>query len=172
MIDVRQRLELLSGDLGTYFSLPLLEKTGVAAISRLPVSLRILDYGAGSSRDWAAKGTRLLGVRAVIARGFERIHRSNLIGHGRFPLPAPRRGERTNARARRDGAIRSRAGCAGTPAPAGNLAHRASRRPARVGAPRAPDRHTDRTACAQTATRPGLGVSREELRNVSDQADV
>jgi aconitate hydratase len=43
------------------------------------------DYGAGSSRDWAAKGTRLLGVRAVIARGFERIHRSNLIGMGVLP---------------------------------------------------------------------------------------
>jgi aconitate hydratase len=44
-----------------------------------------LDYGSGSSRDWAAKGTRLLGVRAVIARGFERIHRSNLIGMGVLP---------------------------------------------------------------------------------------
>jgi len=43
------------------------------------------DYGSGSSRDWAAKGTRLLGVRAVIARGFERIHRSNLIGMGVLP---------------------------------------------------------------------------------------
>jgi aconitate hydratase len=43
------------------------------------------DYGAGSSRDWAAKGTRLLGVRAVIASGFERIHRSNLIGLGVLP---------------------------------------------------------------------------------------
>jgi len=47
------------------------------------------DYGAGSSRDWAAKGTRLLGVRAVIARGFERIHRSNLIGMGVFPCQLP-----------------------------------------------------------------------------------
>ncbi len=47
------------------------------------------DYGAGSSRDWAAKGTRLLGVRAVIAGGFERIHRSNLIGMGVFPCQLP-----------------------------------------------------------------------------------
>jgi aconitate hydratase len=47
------------------------------------------DYGAGSSRDWAAKGTRLLGVRAVIACGFERIHRSNLIGMGVFPCQLP-----------------------------------------------------------------------------------
>ncbi|MGH2980484.1 MAG: aconitate hydratase [Solirubrobacterales bacterium] len=44
------------------------------------------EYGAGSSRDWAAKGTNLLGVRAVIARSFERIHRSNLIGMGVLPL--------------------------------------------------------------------------------------
>ncbi len=47
------------------------------------------DYGAGSSRDWAAKGARLLGVRAVIARSFERIHRSNLIGMGVLPCQLP-----------------------------------------------------------------------------------
>jgi len=44
------------------------------------------EYGNGSSRDWAAKGTRLLGVRAVIAQSFERIHRSNLVGMGVLPL--------------------------------------------------------------------------------------
>ena len=44
------------------------------------------EYGAGSSRDWAAKGTKLLGVKAVIAESFERIHRSNLIGMGILPL--------------------------------------------------------------------------------------
>jgi aconitate hydratase len=44
------------------------------------------EYGTGSSRDWAAKGTRLLGVRAVIARSYERIHRSNLVGMGVLPL--------------------------------------------------------------------------------------
>ncbi len=44
------------------------------------------EYGNGSSRDWAAKGTRLLGVRAVIAESFERIHRSNLVGMGVLPL--------------------------------------------------------------------------------------
>ncbi|PRX45117.1 aconitate hydratase [Prauserella shujinwangii] len=47
------------------------------------------EYGSGSSRDWAAKGTRLLGVRAVIAESFERIHRSNLIGMGVVPLQFP-----------------------------------------------------------------------------------
>jgi aconitate hydratase len=44
------------------------------------------EYGTGSSRDWAAKGTILLGVRAVIAESFERIHRSNLVGMGVLPL--------------------------------------------------------------------------------------
>ncbi|MDP9227585.1 MAG: aconitate hydratase [Actinomycetota bacterium] len=56
------------------------------------VSLVVLagkEYGSGSSRDWAAKGTALLGVRAVLAEGFERIHRSNLIGMGVLPLQFP-----------------------------------------------------------------------------------
>ena len=47
------------------------------------------EYGTGSSRDWAAKGTFLLGVRAVIAESFERIHRSNLVGMGVLPLQFP-----------------------------------------------------------------------------------
>ena len=44
------------------------------------------EYGTGSSRDWAAKGTRLLGVKVVVAASFERIHRSNLVGMGVLPL--------------------------------------------------------------------------------------
>ncbi|MGV2787231.1 aconitate hydratase, partial [Clostridium perfringens] len=44
------------------------------------------EYGTGSSRDWAAKGTYLLGVKAVLAESFERIHRSNLVGMGVLPL--------------------------------------------------------------------------------------
>jgi aconitate hydratase len=44
------------------------------------------EYGSGSSRDWAAKGTSLLGVKAVIAESYERIHRSNLVGMGVLPL--------------------------------------------------------------------------------------
>jgi aconitate hydratase len=44
------------------------------------------EYGTGSSRDWAAKGTQLLGVKAVIVRSFERIHRANLVGMGVLPL--------------------------------------------------------------------------------------
>src|SRR3712207_7066683 len=43
------------------------------------------EYGTGSSRDWAAKGTKLLGVKAAIAQSFERIHRSNLVGMGVLP---------------------------------------------------------------------------------------
>ena len=46
-------------------------------------------YGTGSSRDWAAKGQRLLGIRAVLAASFERIHRSNLVGMGIVPLRLP-----------------------------------------------------------------------------------
>ena len=52
------------------------------------------EYGTGSSRDWAAKGTRLLGVKAVIAESFERIHRSNLVGMGVLPLLFPDGGTR------------------------------------------------------------------------------
>lgn len=51
------------------------------------------EYGTGSSRDWAAKGTRLLGVRAVIAESFERIHRSNLVGMGVLPLVFNKEGD-------------------------------------------------------------------------------
>jgi aconitate hydratase len=47
------------------------------------------EYGTGSSRDWAAKGTMLLGVKAVIVESFERIHRSNLVGMGVLPLQFP-----------------------------------------------------------------------------------
>jgi aconitate hydratase len=63
-----------------------------AAYQEAGVPLVILagkEYGSGSSRDWAAKGTRLLGVRAVIAESYERIHRSNLIGMGVIPLQFP-----------------------------------------------------------------------------------
>src|SRR5258706_3851775 len=47
------------------------------------------EYGSGSSRDWAAKGTTLLGVRAVLAASYERIHRSNLVRMWGLPLPVP-----------------------------------------------------------------------------------
>ena len=50
------------------------------------VVLALSEYGSGSSRDWAAKGPSLIGVKAVIAKSFERIHRSNLVGMGIIPL--------------------------------------------------------------------------------------
>src|SRR4030095_12843991 len=60
------------------------------AVAGIPlVILAGKEYGSGSSRDWAAKGTALLGVRAVIAESYERIHRSNLIGMGVLPLQFP-----------------------------------------------------------------------------------
>ena len=54
------------------------------------------EYGTGSSRDWAAKGTKLLGVKVVIAESFERIHRSNLIGMGILPLQFMKNINRSN----------------------------------------------------------------------------
>jgi aconitate hydratase len=56
------------------------------AEGRATVILAGEEYGTGSSRDWAAKGTQLLGIKAVVARSFERIHRSNLVGMGVLPL--------------------------------------------------------------------------------------
>jgi aconitate hydratase len=53
------------------------------------------EYGTGSSRDWAAKGTKLLGVRAVICESFERIHRSNLVGMGVLPCSSSRKAGRS-----------------------------------------------------------------------------
>jgi len=74
-----------SGDLMTVFDAATrYAETGVPVVV---VAGR--EYGTGSSRDWAAKGTRLLGIRAVIAEGFERIHRSNLVGMGVIPLQLP-----------------------------------------------------------------------------------
>ena len=64
------------------------------------------EYGTGSSRDWAAKGTALLGVRAVIAASYERIHRSNLIGMGVLPLQFPEGEGVEGARADRRGDVR------------------------------------------------------------------
>jgi aconitate hydratase len=92
--NVRLRNQLLPGSEGgvtTFF--PTGERTTVydAAMRYLAegtplVVLAGKEYGSGSSRDWAAKGTALLGVRAVLAESFERIHRSNLVGMGILPL--------------------------------------------------------------------------------------
>ncbi len=66
------------------------------------------EYGSGSSRDWAAKGTQLLGVRAVIAQSFERIHRSNLVGMGVLPLQFADGESAAVARPHRRGDVRDR----------------------------------------------------------------
>ncbi|NUN04251.1 MAG: aconitate hydratase AcnA [Bdellovibrio sp.] len=71
-----------SGDVMPIFDAAVLYQAGKIPL----VVIAGKEYGTGSSRDWAAKGTRLLGVKAVIAESFERIHRSNLIGMGVLPL--------------------------------------------------------------------------------------
>ena len=95
--NIRLRNELVPGTEGGWTThIPSGEKLSIydAAVryqeERTPlIILAGKEYGAGSSRDWAAKGTALLGVRAVIAESYERIHRSNLIGMGVLPLEFP-----------------------------------------------------------------------------------
>ena len=92
--NVRLRNQLAPGTEGgytTYF--PTAEQTSIFdaamryAADKVPlIVLAGHEYGTGSSRDWAAKGTNLLGIKAVIAQSFERIHRSNLVGFGVLPL--------------------------------------------------------------------------------------
>ena len=92
--NVRIRIHLAPGTEGGFTThLPTGEVTTIFEASRRYISedtdLVVIagsQYGTGSSRDWAAKGTLLLGVRAVIATSFERIHRSNLVGMGVLPL--------------------------------------------------------------------------------------
>ena len=101
------------------------------------------EYGTGSSRDWAAKGTMLLGVKAVIAESFERIHRSNLIGMGVLPLQFQAGENAQIARAHRQGELRD---------------HRAERRRREDGdrdrdARLAARRSGSRRACASTRRR-------------------
>jgi aconitate hydratase len=93
-VRLRNRLVEREGGLTRHF--PDGEETTIyeAAMSYAEEGLPLVvlagkEYGSGSSRDWAAKGTNLLGVRAVIAESFERIHRSNLIGMGVVPLQFP-----------------------------------------------------------------------------------
>ncbi|MBE6483723.1 MAG: aconitate hydratase AcnA [Actinomycetaceae bacterium] len=95
--NIRLRNQLLDGVEGGYTKNLLTGQTeaiydAAQAYRQAQIPLVVLggkEYGSGSSRDWAAKGTRLLGVRAVIAESFERIHRSNLIGMGVLPLQFP-----------------------------------------------------------------------------------
>jgi aconitate hydratase len=68
-------------------TMPIYDAAGAYRVAEVPLLvLAGREYGTGSSRDWAAKGTRLLGIKAVLAESFERIHRSNLVGMGVLPL--------------------------------------------------------------------------------------
>ncbi|MCY3877668.1 MAG: aconitate hydratase AcnA [Rhodobacteraceae bacterium] len=94
--NIRIRNELLEGIEGGYALSPDGERVSVfeaaMAYKSKQVPLVVFGgklYGTGSSRDWAAKGTNLLGIKAVIAESFERIHRSNLVGMGVLPLELP-----------------------------------------------------------------------------------
>jgi aconitate hydratase len=94
--NIRLRNQLVERSGGYTLHIPTGVETSIFEAARLyadeGVPLVVLagkEYGSGSSRDWAAKGTRLLGVRAVIAESYERIHRSNLIGMGVVPLQYP-----------------------------------------------------------------------------------
>ncbi|MEA3230764.1 MAG: aconitate hydratase, partial [Thermodesulfobacteriota bacterium] len=92
--NIRIKNQLVEGKEGSFTikfpenkEMSIYEAAGVYRSEGVPlVVLGGREYGTGSSRDWAAKGTQLLGVRAVIARSFERIHRSNLVGMGVLPL--------------------------------------------------------------------------------------
>lgn len=91
--NIRIRNEMLDGVEGGYTKGPDGEQTSIydAAMAYQDQGTPLVVfggelYGAGSSRDWAAKGTALLGVKAVIAESFERIHRSNLVGMGVIPF--------------------------------------------------------------------------------------
>ena len=91
--NIRIKNEMLDGVEGGYTKGPEGQETSIyeAAMEYQAAGTPLVvfggeQYGAGSSRDWAAKGTNLLGVKAVIAESFERIHRSNLVGMGVIPL--------------------------------------------------------------------------------------
>ena len=95
--NVRLRNQLAPGHRGRRHRAParrradvdLRRRDALPGRGRAAVVLAGKEYGSGSSRDWAAKGPRLLGVRAVIAESYERIHRSNLVGMGVLPLQFP-----------------------------------------------------------------------------------
>ena len=91
--NIRIKNEMLSNVEGGYTKNPNGETTSIfdAAMAHKENGTPLViiggeQYGAGSSRDWAAKGTALLGIKAVIAESFERIHRSNLVGMELYPL--------------------------------------------------------------------------------------
>ena len=90
-VRIKNKLAIREGGYTTYFptgeEMPVYDASVQYKRDRTPLMILAgKEYGSGSSRDWAAKGTYLLGVRAVIAESYERIHRSNLVGMGVLPL--------------------------------------------------------------------------------------
>ena len=128
------------------------------------------EYGTGSSRDWAAKGTRLLGVRAVVAQSYERIHRSNLVGHGCAAAAVPRRRRRGVPGPGRHGDLRSSRARRRAQAAAGNRTDDPSGRWGGIPDPPArAHRHADRGRLLPARRDPSLRAaaaagSREGLR--------
>ncbi len=123
------------------------------------------EYGTGSSRDWAAKGTQLLGVKAVIARSFERIHRSNLVGMGVLPCQFKGSDSARIAGAQGRRAGRRRGPREGHPAADGRDArHPRQGRREEGGAGAAANRHPDRGRLLPARRHPALRAARARRR--------
>ena len=114
------------------------------------------EYGTGSSRDWAAKGTQLLGIKAVVAKSFERIHRSNLVGMGVLPLQFKAGQSWESARHRRRRADRHRDRPGAQAAKRCQAGDHPPRRCAPRGAAHAAHRHRDRGRLLQARRHPAV----------------
>ena len=136
--NTRLRNQLAPGTEGGWTNVPAGRRAHVdlrrvgSATARAGVPLMVIagkEYGSGSSRDWAAKGTFLLGVKVVIAESFERIHRSNLVNMGVLPLQFKARRHRGVAEADRDRGVQpGRRGCGAEAARRGACAGEGRRR--------------------------------------------
>ena len=122
------------------------------------------EYGTGSSRDWAAKGTALLGIKAVVARSFERIHRSNLIGMGVLPLQFKGRDSWQSLGLDGSESIDVRAGPADRAAERCHAGHRLARRPATRGHGHAAHRYADRGGLLCPRRHPALRAAAASCR--------
>ena len=170
--NIRIRNEMLDGVEGGYTLGPDGEQTSIydaaMAWQAQGVPLVVIagkEYGTGSSRDWAAKGTMLLGVKAVIAESFERIHRSNLVGMGVIPFEFTGGDNRKTLGLKGDETI-SISGPGGRPEAAGGGAgdHRLRRRHGAGDRAQVPDRYRgrdrvrrERRRAALRAAQPGQG---------------
>ena len=128
------------------------------------------EYGMGSSRDWAAKGTRLLGIRAVIAESFERIHRSNLVGMGVLPLLFPEGVDRHTLELTGEEIIDLGGGRPHHAANGSRDDHPSRRRTHRHGATDLPRRYARRGRILSARGHPALRAARHGTRGVSEEA--